>query len=817
MSELPVNAILPELLAKLAGQSRFVLEAPPGAGKSTQVPLALLKAPELAGQSILMLEPRRLAARSLARYLASCLGEKPGQSVGYRTRQDSAVGPDTRLEIVTEGILVRRLQHAPLLEGVGMVIFDEFHERNLQGDLALALSLDVQQGLRDDLKLLVMSATLEGARLAEHLGGAVRLQSQGRSYPVAIRHVAPRANQRWLDLCRGQILGALAAEPGSVLVFLPGGREIRYLARDLEGQLPDDVDCYPLFGDLDRRLQDQAIAPPEPGRRKLVLATPIAETSLTIEGIRVVIDSGWCRRPKVDPGTGLTRLETVRISQASSTQRAGRAGRLEPGVAVRLWGESQQQSLAPQDQPEILEAELSALVLELAAWGTGDPAQLDWLDAPPAKAVQAARTLLQALDAIDDQGRISAQGRAMARLGCHPRLAHMLCWTERRAGGSIREASLLAALLEEKDPFPNWDADIEGRLAQIKASSPIGRQAQHYQRRLKAQNDYRAEPGLLLAMAFPERVAREVAPGRYRMASGRAARLAEGDRLWGQPHLVVAAASDSGGDGLIRLAAPLALATWLPEVQGHLAWQPRLDWDKQAGRLLAVEELRFGQLVLETRPLKSLTDEQRSQALCDWIRRQGLQVLPWDDGCRQLQARVQCARDWLAEESWPDLGDQALLTTLEDWLGPFLGSVRKQADLQKLPLLDALKAALPWPLPKRLDEALPRKLTVPTGQSFAIDYVPGQAPALSVPIQAMYGQLDSPRVADGKVVVTLALLSPARRPLQITTDLAAFWAGSYAEVRKEMRGRYPKHEWPDDPAQAKPTRFTKKQQQRQHS
>ncbi|WKE66314.1 ATP-dependent helicase HrpB [Gallaecimonas kandeliae] len=802
---LPVDEVLPELWAALEGGNRVILEAPPGAGKSTQVPLFLL--PKLPGR-ILMLEPRRLAARSLARYLASRLGEKPGQTIGYRTRTDSAVGPGTRLEIVTEGILVRRLQNDPELDGISLVIFDEFHERNLVGDLALALALDVQEGLRDDLKLLVMSATLEGERLRRFLEPCARVQSQGRSFPVDIRYQAPKPNQPWLGLCESVVLNTLAAEPGSMLVFLPGGGEIRRLAQNLEGRLAEDIDCYPLYGDLDKGLQDAAIAPPKPGRRKLVLATPIAETSLTIEGIRLVVDAGWCRRPMLDGATGMSQLKLCRISQASATQRAGRAGRLEPGIAIRLWGESQQQSLAQHSPPEILEADLGPLALELAQWGT-EPGQLHWLDSPPAKPWREAQQLLDQLDALE-AGKITAAGRAMARLGCHPRLAHMLTQVAQEAARDLKEACLLAALLEERDPFASWDSDIASRLPML-GKHAIARQAERYQRQLKAQGDADWSLGAMLSLAYPERIARQVAPGRYRLAMGRGAVLAEGDRLWGCPWLVVAQMSGDKGDALIRLAAPVDEDDWRALHERHIRWQPRLDWEGE--RLVAQQEERYGALVLASKPLADLSREDKVKALCDWLRRQGSQSLPWDEGARQLQLRIQCAALWLPGEPWPLVDDDSLMAALEDWLGPYLGEIRSKGALAKLDLAQALRGLLPWPLPKLLDDKLPSKLLVPTGQHFALEYRPDEPPVLSVPIQALYGQLASPTLCDGAVTVTCALLSPARRPLQVTRDLAGFWAGSYSEVRKEMRGRYPKHDWPEDPANAKPTRFTKKRQQ----
>lgn len=806
MHSLPVDEVLAQLVTDLARHDRVILEAPPGAGKSTQVPLALLK--ELEGR-IIMLEPRRLAARSLARYLAARLGEKPGETVGYRTRTDSAVGPATRLEIVTEGILVRRLQQDPELAGVSLVIFDEFHERNLFGDLALALTLDVQEGLRDDLKILVMSATLDGERLKAFLSPCASLKSEGRSFPVEVRYQAPKANQPWLGLCESVVLNALANEPGSMLVFLPGGGEIRRLAERLEGRLPADVSLYPLYGDLDKALQDAAIAPPAQGQRKLVLATPIAETSLTIEGVRVVVDSGWCRRPVLDSATGMSQLKLCRISQASATQRAGRAGRLAPGIAIRLWGESQQQSLVAQTPAEIMEADLGPLALELALWGIAQPAELRWLDLPPPRPWRDAQTLLDQLDAVQG-GKITAAGKAMGRLGCHPRLAHMLTRVASEAGTSLKEACLLAALLEERDPMGHWDSDLASRLSAL-GQHPIRRQAERYQRQLKGQGGAAWSLGAILSLAYPERIAQQVAPGRYRLAMGRGAVLAEGDRLWGSPWLVVAQMSGDKGDALIRQAAPVDEADWRALHQRHIQWQPRLDWAGE--RLVAVEEERYGALVLASRPLPKLDQSERTKALCDWLRRQGSDALPWDEQCRQWQTRVQCAARWLPEQPWPVVDDASLLAELENWLGPYLGNITSKQALAKVDLFAALQSLLPWPLPSVLASELPTRLEVPTGQQFALEYREEEPPVLSVPIQALYGQLASPTICEGRVTVTCALLSPARRPLQVTRDLAGFWAGSYGEVRKEMRGRYPKHEWPEDPANAKPTRFTKKRQQ----
>lgn len=807
MPSLPVDAVLPELLAAVDTHQRIMLEAPPGAGKSTQVPLALLA--HLEG-TIIMLEPRRLAARSLARYLASLRGEQPGQSIGYRTRSDSAVSAQTRLLIVTEGILIRLLQKDPFLEGVALVIFDEFHERNLPGDLALALTMDVQQGLREDLKLLVMSATLDGARLAEHLAPCARIQSNGRSFPVALRYQPPRANQPWLTLCQQTVLQLLAEEPGSMLVFLPGGGEIRRLASLLEGQLPSDVVLFSLYGDLDKKQQDAAIAPPEAGQRKVVLATPIAETSLTIEGIRLVVDSGWCRRPQLDPATGMSQLKLCRISQASATQRAGRAGRLAPGIAVRLWGESQQQSLAAQSPADISQADLTSTALEVALWGAS---ALPWLEPPPEKPWQEAKALLRQLDALQGDN-LTAAGRAMAQLACHPRLAHMLTTVASQAPGSLREACYLAALLEERDPFHQWDSDLDPRLQALQRAPQIRRQGERYWQQLGgARTGKQCSLGAMLVLAYPERLAQQVAPGRYRLAMGRGARLAEDDRLWGSPWLVVANMTGSQGDQHIRLAAAVDEAHWRALLSHHIHWHPRLDW--QADGLIAQQEARYGALVLDTRPLNTLTSEQKVAALCDGLRRQGLPALPWNSAAEQLRLRVALAAELLPEHPWPDMSDGNLLAKLEHWLGPFLGQVSRPAALAKVDLLAALRAWLPWPLPALLDEKLPVKLTVPTGQTVTLEYRAGQAPLLSVPIQALYGQLNSPTLCDGKVTVTCALLSPARRPLQVTGDLAGFWAGSYSEVRKEMRGRYPKHEWPADPANAQPTRYTKKRQQRE--
>ena len=842
MQDLPVSQVIPALQQQLAAHPSVVLQAPPGAGKTTLVPLALLQADWLAGQKIILLEPRRLAARAAAERLAQLLGEEVGQTVGYRIRLESRISAQTRIEVVTEGILQRLLQADPELPGVGLVIFDEFHERSLDADLGLALCLQTQQYLRDSppLKLLVMSATLDSAAVCALLGEAPLVRSDGRQYPVEVRWSTPwQTGERIESRVLQTVMQALDEEPGSLLVFLPGTAEIRRVHEHLSERLQQrpDIVLAPLYGDLTLAEQRRAISPAADGRRKLVLATNIAETSLTIEGIRVVVDAGLAREAAFDPQSGMSRLQTRRVSRASAEQRAGRAGRLQPGVCYRLWSASQHEQLAPRAEAEILQADLAPLALQLAQWGIQQSSELAWLDQPPAAALAQGRELLQRLGALQQDARgwqLSEHGQAMLGLPMHPRLAHMLL--RGQALGLGRQACRLAALLGERDLLRGVaDADIQRRLALFddpRGEAAVDRGALQRARQLAGQwqrlinglpvhhavPDPEAEhwSGVLLALAYPDRVAqRRGDPGSdYRLANGRAAAFAEVDALRQQRWLVVASLGGHAAQRQARIFLAAALDEGL--IRSHLSEllssEDALAWDPRSETLLAERQLRLGALVLAREPLASIDPAQRSRALCAVVRKQGLTLLPWTPALRQWQARIALLRGldlqaWQASD-WPDLSDQTLLDSLEQWLAPYLERVTRLSHFASLDLPAILTALLPWPLPQRLDELAPTHWTVPTGSRIRIDYAESP-PVLAVRLQELFGSAESPRIADGRVTLKLHLLSPAQRPLQVTSDLAGFWRGSYAEVKKDMKGRYPKHYWPDDPLQAEPTRRAK--------
>lgn len=817
---LPIDDLLPSLLTTLTTNTRAVLQAPPGAGKTTRVPLALLGEHWLDDRAIVLLEPRRLAARTAAMHMSALLGEQVGETVGYRIRLDSRVGPRTRIEVVTEGVLIRLLQDDPELRRYGAVIIDEYHERNLLADLGLALTLDVQRALRDDLRLLVMSATLDGAAVATLLDDAPTLQSAGRSFPVTIDH---RALPRGMPLETGvakAIRETLANEPGSLLVFLPGDHSIRRVADLLDGRLPADCRVARLHGSLTPAEQDAAIRPAPPGQRKIVLSTNIAETSLTIDGVRVVIDAGYERRPRFDPGSGMTRLHTQRISQAAAAQRAGRAGRLEPGAAIRLWPAEQQARLRAYSTPEMLDADLAALVLELAIWGCPDPDSLSWLDPPPAAAWDQARTLLQTLGAIDDRGSPTAHGRAMQRLGVQPRLAHLLLQAQTRGWQDVGCA--LAALLGERDPLPGHGSDITLRLRQL----PHGRSA-HWQRlreqarRLRQQlpgatrNAPEEAAAILLGLAWPDRIAQRRPGSRpgYRLSNGRGAVLPDHDPLGKAPWLVVADSDNQSPDVRIRLAAELPTTAMIEEFAALIEARDHVRWDDAREAVVATRQQRIGVLVLDERPLQHLPDGAAQAGLLDAIRRRGLALLPWQERERQWQARVMLLHA-LEPADWPAVDDASLLATLDDWLLPWLDGLRSLADLRKLPLQPVLDNLLDHPLQQRLNAAAPTRITVPGGSRIAIDYCATGGPVLAVKLQELFGLTDTPRIADQRVTLTLHLLSPAGRPVQITSDLGGFWRGAYADVRKDLRGRYPRHPWPEDPINATPTRQARRRSSR---
>ena len=831
MISLPIDEVLPALREALATRHEAVLEAPPGAGKTTRVPLALLNEPWMAGQTILMLEPRRLAARAAAERLASELGEKVGDTVGYRIRLDSKVGPKTRIEVVTEGILTRRLQDDPALDGVGLLIFDEFHERSLDADLALALSLNGRELFRDDqpLKILLMSATLEGERLAGLLDDAPILRSEGRMYPVAMRWGRPFQPGEFIEPRLVQtILEALNDETGSVLVFLPGQAEIRRVHQQLADALGESTQVLlcPLHGELDLAAQRAAIDPAPAGKRKVVLATNIAETSLTIDGVRVVIDAGLARVPRFDPGSGMTRLDTQRISKASATQRAGRAGRLEPGVCYRLWSQDQHEQLAAYASAEILSADLAGLALQLGRWGV-TPTQLVWLDVPPAAAYAQAQDLLDRLGALDGDA-LTRHGQAMAELPAHPRIAHLLL--RGQALGLADMACDVAALLGERDILRGAGADLHSRLVLLSGEERAARGAQGgVQRARQLARQYRgylrgkaSEPvsdpdhprwlGALLALAYPDRVAQQRRAGgaEYRLANGRAALFAEADSLMKQAWLVIADLGSRQGqrEERIYLAADFDPALFDSVLAEQVRVVDQLDWDEREGVLRAERQRKVGELILSREPLTGLDETARSQALVNLVRRKGLELLPWTPELRQWQARVALLRQLdlgsKGESEWPDVSDAALLKNLEHWLMPYLGKVSRLSHFTNLDLSSIVHNLLPWPLPQRLDEQAPHHLSVPSGSSIRLDYSE-QPPILAVRLQELFGLSDTPRIAGGRQVVKLHLLSPARRPVQVTQDLANFWRSTYAEVKKDLKGRYPKHYWPDDPLVAEAT------------
>lgn len=820
---LPIDPLLPAILESLAAKPNLVLQAAPGAGKTTRVALALLAAPWLAGRRVVVLEPRRLPARMAARHMAAGLGEAVGETVGYRVRLDSRVGPKTRVELVTDGLFLRRLQEDPGLEGVGCLVFDEFHERGLESDLALALALEAQ-ALNPDLRLLVMSATLEAAPVARLLGDAPVLTSEGRAFPVELRWAERAPQGRIEELVADTVLRALAEESGGLLVFLPGAGEIRRVAERLAARrLPPTVEVWPLYGELEARAQDAAIAPAPPGRRKVVLTTAIAETSLTIEGIRVVIDSGLARLPRYDARSGMTRLETLRASQATATQRAGRAGRLEPGVCYRLWTEAEHRARAAQPRPEILAADPAPLALELALWGAGEGQGLAFLDPPPPGPMAQARQLLTELGALDDGGRPTAHGRAMAAFGLHPRLAHMILAAKERGFGRL--ACGLAALLSGRDLFRGGprDADLRGRLEVLfgEATDPRAdrgalAEARALLKQWSAQagtaRDEAADPrrcGEALALAYPDRLAQaRGAFGNFRLANGRGALLPAEDPLAGEAWLAVAALDGEAERARIFLAAPLDQAAIETLFAERIREEESVAWDSRAEAVAAARRRRLGALLLEETRLERPSAEAVAAAMAEGIRQLGMAALPWSERARALQARLLFLHR-LFPEDWPDLADAALLADPLAWLGPRLAGVTRRAQLQKLDLEAALLDRLDWRQRRALDELAPAVLPVPSGRSVPLDYG-GEAPVLAVKLQELFGQRTTPSVAGGRVPVVIHLLSPAGRPVQVTQDLEGFWKSGYAAVRAELRGRYPKHPWPEDPLTAPPQRGVKR-------
>lgn len=810
---LPIHEALPDLKAALADRSNAVLVAPPGAGKTTVVPLVLMNEPWAAGGRIIVLEPRRLAARAAAARMAQTLGEAVGETIGFRVRMQTKVSARTRIEVVTEGVFTRMILDDPALEGVAAVLFDEFHERSLDADLGLAFARDSQMVLRDDLRLLVMSATLEGGRVASLLDDAPVIESQGRQYPVDTRYLGRDLVAGIEDQAVRAIRKALSETPGGLLVFLPGQGEIRWVQDRLADQLRDpSIDIAPLYGALDVADQDRAIAPPSAGRRKVVLATAIAETSLTLEGIGAVIDCGLARVPRYDPARGLTRLETVRVAQAQADQRRGRAGRTGPGVCYRLWDEAETRSLPAFPRPEILEADLSRLALDLARWGARDAATLAFLDPLPVAAMAEARRLLERLEALDGQGALTIHGKAIAELPLPPRLAHMVL--KGAEAGVAERAARLAMLLTEQG-LGGSGPDLHDRLERFERDgSPRARDARAMAGRWARAASREAagaapiDDGLLIAAAFPERIARARGGiGEYQLANGRGTYLAPTEPLARERWLAVAELGGGEARDRILSAAALDEGGLLAAFSDQIETEERLETNP-AGRMIVRRIRRLDRLVVEAREVAAADPALIERGLITQVREQGLGVLPWGGAAERMRARVSFLRT-LDEPSWPDLGDGALLESLDGWLAPLLAGRTSLGKLEPVALETALRGLVGWDLLPRLDAEAPEAWTAPTGTRAVIDYAAEGGPRVEVRVQELFGLAAHPTVAQGRIPLTLVLLSPARRPIQTTRDLPGFWRGSWADVRRDMRGRYPKHPWPDDPASAPPTTRTK--------
>jgi ATP-dependent helicase HrpB len=869
---LPIDAVLDELSATLARSNTAVLVAPPGAGKTTRVPLALLDAPWAKGRKIIVLEPRRIAARASAERMAKTLGERAGETVGYRVRFGSKISRATRIEVVTEGIFSRQILDDPELNGVAAVLFDEFHERSLDADLGLALARDAQMGLREDLHLLVMSATLDGARVANLLGDAPVVESEGRAFPVETRYLGRKVDVPIERQMADAIAAGLRADSGSVLAFLPGAAEIRRTQTMLGERIHDAaIEIVPLFGALDAAVQDRAISPAPKGQRKVVLATSIAETSLTIDGVRIVVDSGLARVPRYEPDIGLTRLETVRASRAAVDQRRGRAGRTEPGVCYRLWDEPQTASLPAYTQPEILSADLSSLVLDLAQWGVTDPATLSFLDPPPAPALKEARELLGELGALDADGRITDEGKRLRALALPPRLARMIVDSQRY--DAAEEAADIAAILTERglggdsvdlevrrdqfrrdrsqrassarDMARRWAQQVasagsgqppNGRAIGLSPPSPLvggGRGGGYSQaqvlpntptpspqgggERKQSSRDKKADglseigqlsTGVMLAFAFPDRVARNRGNGSFVLANGRGASVEQTSSLARTPYIAVGELTGTAASGRILLAAALTI----DDIERHFADQIEtkndVTFDREAMALRARRRRSLHAITLAEAPLTLSPTEETARILADGLCAVGLDRLPWSKAARQWRDRVMFLRK--AEgDGWPDLSDDGLVARREDWLVPILADKTALKDVSAGELSDAVMGLLPWDLRARLDREAPTHFEAPTGTMLAIDYEAEQGPTIAVRLQELFGLNAHPSIARGAVPLVLELLSPAQRPVQVTRDLPGFWRGSYAAVRADLRGRYPRHPWPEDPASASPTRRAK--------
>jgi ATP-dependent helicase HrpB len=858
---LPIDAVLDELAQTLASRNAAVLVAPPGAGKTTRVPLALLDAPWVRDKKIIVLEPRRIAARASAERMAKTLGERAGETVGYRVRFGSKISRKTRIEVVTEGIFSRQILDDPELSGVAAVLFDEFHERSLDADLGLALARDAQTGLREDLRLLVMSATLDGARVAKLLGEAPVIASEGRAFAVETRYLGRKVDAPLERQMADAIATALRADPGSVLAFLPGAAEIRRSQNFLAERIHDaTIEIVPLFGALDAAVQDRAIAPAPQGHRKVVLATSIAETSLTIEGVRIVVDSGLARVPRYEPDIGLTRLETVRASRAAVDQRRGRAGRTEPGICYRLWDEPQTASLAAFTQPEILSADLSSLVLDLAQWGVSDPATLSFLDPPPAPALKEAKSLLHELGALDADGRITAEGQSLRALALPPRLSRMI--VDSHQFGAGEEAAEIAAVLTERG-LGGDSADLDVRLDQFRRDRvQRATSARELARRWAAQvassdarpsspsalgeedrgggsttavsargtltpnpspqgggeradlrlPDEKISTGVMLAFAFPDRVARNRGNGSFVLANGRGAAVEQTSSLARVPYIAVGELTGTAAAGRVLLAAPITQA----EIELHFVDQietaDEISFDRSAFALRARRKRTLHAITLSEAPLALTPSEATARILADGLVAIGLDRLPWSKQSKQWRDRVMFLRKAQGEdkgESWPDLSDGALAARRADWLVPALYDKTSLKEFSAGDLSDALSTLLPWELRARLEREAPTHFEAPTGTMLAIDYEAEQGPTIAVRLQELFGLNSHPSIANGAVPLVLELLSPAQRPVQVTRDLPGFWRGSYAAVRSDLRGRYPRHPWPEDPANALPTRRVK--------
>ena len=828
----PALEAVPALKAALSEQGRAVLAAPPGSGKTTTIPLTLLDEPWLKGKKIVLLEPRRVAARAAAARMAHLLGEKVGETVGYQIRFERRIGPATRIEVVTEGLLTRRLQADPELPGVGLVIFDEFHERSLDADLALALALDARENLNPDLRLLVMSATLDTQRVAALLDEAPIITAGGTLFPVDVRYRAPRADTPMDEALANAVLTALGETEGDILAFLPGTREIRGAQRRIEARTASVV-VRPLYGELSSTEQDLALAPDARQQRKVILATNIAQTSLTVEGVTTVIDAGFVRFARFDLGAGANVLETRRVSRASADQRTGRAGRLGPGVAYRLWSQEQHGRLIAHDTPEMLSTDLSRMALDIAAWGVADPAHLRLLDPPPAANWRYARDLLTAFGALDAAGRITAHGRALGRLPTSPRLAQLLLTAQKSGQGEM--ACWLAAALEEREA--EGGSDLAERVERLQAGRGDPAQlrrvrdaVKQFERLLEnaapAAGDGQNSIAALTSFAFPERLAQRREGSRdgpratkeiaFLCADGGEARLPETDSLVGSQWLAIAHlgletdARSAKTTRRIRLAAAISDSEVQQAHGQRIVTGPVMHWDAQTEVVVAETQTRLGAIVLNTKPLRLADASEAAKAaiadaMIDGIRRIGLHALPWTDAAREWCLRVQSLRHWQPQEGWPDVSDESLLATLENWLLPHLDGISRRSHLDKLELSQILNAMLDFPKQQALAQRAPTHLTVPTGNRYALAYSPGQAPALEVKLQEMFGEAETPTVCDGRVRVVLHLLSPGRKPIAVTADLASFWAKSYFEVKKDLRGRYPRHPWPDDPLAAAAT------------